>query len=114
MPTPKPLPDVYGRIYRIVSRIPPGTVATYGQIADLAGVGPREVGRALRLMPAGGDCPWHRVINARGEVSVRAGSGTAHLRQERLLEEEGVVLEAGRIDLEVYRWYPDSRVEGDA
>lgn len=106
MPPARRIPPRYHDIYRAVARVPEGTVVTYGQIADLVGVGPREVGRALRLMPAGVDCPWHRVVNARGEVSVRAHSATAHARQRRLLAGEGIVFTRGRIDLDVYRWHP--------
>ena len=95
------------RIYRWVSRIPEGTVATYGQIAGLADVGPREVGRALATLPRGSRCPWHRVINAQGRVSDRGHDFAARANQERLLEAEGVVLRDGRIDLDIYRWEPD-------
>lgn len=94
------------KIYALVSRIPEGAVATYGQIAEQVGVGPRQVGRALAGMPGGVTCPWHRVINARGEVSPRSRSKLAHLRQRRLLEREGIVFRNGRVNLEVYRWYP--------
>ena len=66
----------YERIYREVAKIPEGTVATYGQIAERVGCGPREVGRALSELPPHTSCPWHRVINARGMVSIR--SGTSH------------------------------------
>ena len=96
-----------GAVYRAVRRIPEGTVATYGQIAELAGVGPRQVGRALSGMPEGSQCPWHRVVNARGTISVRSGSPEAHLVQQRMLESEGIVFGDDRIDLEVYRWYPE-------
>ena len=95
------------KIYVMVSRIPEGTVATYGQIAERVGVGPRQVGRALSEMPGDVTCPWHRVINARGEVPLRSGSKAAHLKQRRLLEREGIVFRNGRVDLETYRWYPD-------
>ncbi len=95
------------RIYRWVSRIPEGTVATYGQIARLADVGPRQVGRALAIMPEGSKYPWHRVINAQGKVSDRAHDAGARSNQERLLEAEGVELQDGRIDLDVYRWEPE-------
>lgn len=95
------------KIYAMVSRIPEGTVATYGQIAERVGVGPRQVGRALAEMPGDAICPWHRVINARGVVSPRSGSRLAHLKQRRLLEREGIVFRSGRVDLETYRWYPD-------
>lgn len=97
-------PHVYRAIYRMVHRIPEGTVATYGQIAQAVGCGPRQVGRALSELPPGSDCPWHRVINARGTVSIRSGNHKAHLGQEHLLASEGVVFENGRVDLKVYRW----------
>lgn len=97
----------FRRIYRVVARIPEGTVATYGQIARIVGVGPRQVGQALKALPAGTRCPWHRVINARGTVSIRTGARKAHLVQERLLEAEGVTFVNGRVDLDVYRWHAD-------
>lgn len=100
-------PEVYRRIYREVSRIPEGTVATYGQIAERVGCGPREVGKALSELPPGVTCPWHRVINARGAVSIRSGNHKAHLNQEALLLAEGVEFSNGRINLKVFRWEPD-------
>lgn len=100
-------PDVYRLIYRMVSRIPEGTVATYGQIADLVGCGPRQVGKALSELPQGVDCPWHRVINAQGGISIRSGNHKAHLGQEALLTAEGIAFQAnGRVNLKVYRWEP--------
>lgn len=92
------------RIYRTVARIPEGTVATYGQVAEMVGTGPRQVGRALADLQPGMDCPWHRVINARGMVSIRCGDHKAHLDQEWRLEQEGIVFHNGKLDLEVYRW----------
>ncbi|MDE2999373.1 MAG: MGMT family protein [Gemmatimonadota bacterium] len=97
----------FQRIYRMVGRIPEGTVATYGQIAGIVGVGPRQVGQALKALPAGTRCPWHRVINSRGTVSIRTGDVKARLIQERLLEAEGVTFVNGKVDLEVYRWHAD-------
>ena len=95
------------RIYRVVRRIPEGCVATYGQVAALAGLPrqARQVGYALHALPAGGDgVPWHRVVNARGEVSARSDS-EADLLQRALLESEGVVFDAGgRLSLPRYRW----------
>ncbi len=93
-------------VYRAVDRVPEGTVATYGQIAAQVGIGPRQVGRALREMPEARACPWHRVVNARGQISLRSRSD-GHLRQRRLLEAEGISFGDGRIDLGVYRWEPD-------
>jgi methylated-DNA-protein-cysteine methyltransferase-like protein len=99
------------RIYAVVRRIPCGKVATYGQVAELAGAPrhARQVGYALHALSPESTLPWHRVINARGEVSLRAVSGCDEL-QYQLLEEEGVeITGGGRIDLERYRWRPRGR-----
>jgi methylated-DNA-protein-cysteine methyltransferase-like protein len=98
--------DSYKRIYATVKRIPRGRVATYGQIATLAGLDghARQVGYALHSLPDGIDVPWHRVINAKGEVSPRATSDS-HELQRMLLEEEGVEFSLdGRVDLKTFRW----------
>jgi methylated-DNA-protein-cysteine methyltransferase-like protein len=98
--------DSYARIYAVVARIPPGRVATYGQVAALAGLAghARQVGYALHATPEDLDLPWHRVINAKGEVSPRAEPGPEGY-QRHLLEEEGLVFNtSGRLDLERYRW----------
>lgn len=94
-------------IYKVVRKIPEGTVATYGQIGEMAGTGPRQVGQALKALPPDSNCPWHRVINAQGRVSLRTSSGKAHLVQERLLESEGIEFRNGKVDLDVYRWYSE-------
>jgi methylated-DNA-protein-cysteine methyltransferase-like protein len=96
----------YTRIYATVKRIPRGRVATYGQIATLAGLDghARQVGYALHSLPDRSDIPWHRVINAKGEVSPRSTSDS-HELQRMLLEEEGVEFSLeGRVDLEKFRW----------
>jgi methylated-DNA-protein-cysteine methyltransferase-like protein len=101
----------YDLIYAVVARIPRGRVATYGQVAELAGLGrqPRLVGYALRAMPEECTAPWQRVINARGEISPRAEPGWQDY-QRRLLEEEGVEFdERGRVALERFRWRPRRR-----
>jgi methylated-DNA-protein-cysteine methyltransferase-like protein len=106
--TAEPASPVYQAIYRVVGRIPPGRVSTYGDVARLAGVpgAARQVGYALHALPAGSDLPWHRVINARGEVSTRSEEGPEHL-QRALLEEEGVGFDVrGRCDLSRWRWRP--------
>ena len=92
-------------IYEVVRRIPRGSVATYGQVAELAGLarGARRVGAALRATPAGTQLPWHRVINAQGRISLPADS-EAHATQRRRLEREGVVFLNGRISLRRYGW----------
>ena len=98
----------YERIYAIVRRIPRGRVATYGQVAELAGLEghARQVGYAMHALPAKNNVPWHRVINANGEVSPRT-SGDSHELQRMLLEAEGVEFDLkGRCDLKKYRWKP--------
>lgn len=82
------------RVWRLVRWIPPGRVATYGQIAALAGRpgAARAVGRAMRECPA--DVPWHRVVNARGGISPRAPA-SGMLTQRLRLEAEGVRSRAG-------------------
>jgi methylated-DNA-protein-cysteine methyltransferase-like protein len=89
------------RVYQAVRRIPRGRVATYGQVALLAGTprGARAVGWALRaLRPAlAVRVPWHRVVGAGGRLSPRAGGGEV-LQRRRLLA-EGVAFRGGRVDL---------------
>ena len=95
--------------YEVIARIPRGQVATYGQIAALAGHRgqARQVGYALAATPEGLDLPWHRVINAQGRVSPRA-HGKFHEFQEELLRREGIAMESGRIDLSRYGWDPEA------
>lgn len=104
--------EAYGKIYAVIRRIPRGKVATYGQIAALAGLPGRArlVGASLRDLPDGSSVPWQRVINAQGTISARPGLlGVAEGYQRHLLEEEGVVLSgSGRIDLERFRWDPEA------
>jgi methylated-DNA-protein-cysteine methyltransferase-like protein len=98
-------------VYRIVRRIPAGLVATYGQVAALAGMpgAARQVGWALSALDASDDVPWHRVINAQGEISPRGAPEAGDL-QRALLESEGVELSSqGRIDLGRYAWEPGVR-----
>ncbi len=104
----------YERIYAIVRHIPPGKVATYGQVAELAGLfgKPRLVGYALyRVDMDKDDVPWQRVINAKGEVSESPfRNGTDDL-QRVILEDEGIEFDPkGRIDLKRYRWQPSMEV----
>jgi methylated-DNA-protein-cysteine methyltransferase related protein len=96
----------YQRIYRIVQRIPKGRVATYGQVASLAGLPghARQVGYALHALPGGTVVPWHRVVSATGRISPRAVPG-AELVQQVLLEREGIQLDArGRVPLGRVQW----------
>ena len=96
------------RVYAAVERIPRGRVATYGQIAALIGLpgGARQVGYALYELPGGTGVPWHRVINARGEVSLRKIFGS-DVAQRLRLEREGVQFNGrGRVDLAAFGWRP--------
>lgn len=100
--------DTYQRIYAVVRAIPRGRVATYGQVAALAGLAghARQVGYALHAL-GDDDLPWHRVINARGEISRRSDPGPEPL-QRVMLEAEGVAFDhRGRLDLRRFRWRPE-------
>ncbi len=94
-------------IYDVIARIPKGRVATYGQIASLAGMSgrARQVGYALAATPEELDLPWQRVINAQGRISPRAHT-KFHQLQRLLLEEEGIVFAGDRIDLGRFGWEP--------
>lgn len=94
------------RIYAIVRLIPRGRVATYGQVARLAGLPgrARQVGYALAALPAGHKVPWHRVVNARGEISARADPLFEGIQRDLLEQEEVVFGVAGRISLPCYQW----------
>jgi methylated-DNA-protein-cysteine methyltransferase-like protein len=100
------IPNFFERVYQIVRMIPPGQVATYGQIAEIVSHrrAARTVGWALNGLPKGSDVPWQRVINARGEISL-GRRGRAAARQRVLLEEEGITFDAqSRVDLDRYQW----------
>ena len=97
----------------MVRRIPRGRVATYGQVAVLAGLpgAARQVGYALHALPDDSGVPWQRVVNGRGRVSARSLPGSERV-QRAVLELEGVVFdEAGRIDLERHGWRPRAAPE---
>ena len=101
-------PDINQRIWQVVALIPPGNVATYGDVAAQAGLpgAARRVGRALKHLPADTRIPWHRVVNAQGRISLPAGSASQYTQRERL-EAEGVSFRGGKsIDLARYRAWP--------
>lgn len=95
------------RALAIILAIPRGRVATYGQVAGVAGSpnGARQVARVLHSLSRAYRLPWQRVINSRGSISLPRGAGFEH--QKALLESEGVkVGRNGRIDLNRYLWVP--------
>ncbi len=105
------MPDREVRVQRIldcVRDVPCGNVASYGQIAALAGVpnGARQVGRALRELAPGNDVPWHRIVTASGRLAFAPGSA-AWRRQRHKLLAEGVLFDGERIRMRQYRWQPD-------
>ena len=103
----------YERIWSAVCRIPKGRVATYGQIARVAGL-PRQarmVGYALHALSddLASSVPWQRVVNAQGRISARAFAGSEAV-QRRRLEREGVEFDLrDRVDLERFGWRVSSR-----
>lgn len=105
------LEALYGRIYAVVRRIPRGRVATYGQVAELAGLpgGARVAGAAMKVSTPALGLPWHRVVGKRGKrmagINIHDPVGAAV--QRRLLEEEGVEMtDVGAIRLDRFGWLP--------
>lgn len=96
------------RIWATIRDIPEGSVASYGQIAEIAGIprGARQVGYALRHLPSGSKVPWYRVIQASGKIAFKSGSDAFNEQSKRLLREDVAILN-GRIDMKKYRWQPD-------
>ena len=96
------------RIWETIADIPPGCVANYGQVAEIAGIprGARQVGYALRHAPRGLELPWHRVILSSGRSAFDPNS-RAFQRQRDRLADEGVVMLNGKVDMAKYRWQPD-------
>jgi methylated-DNA-protein-cysteine methyltransferase related protein len=97
----------YQHIWQTVLTIPAGKVASYGQIADLAGLPGRArlVGRCMAYAPAAMQVPWYRVLRANGQLAFKAGSN-ASLKQTGLLQEEGVAVIKNRVQMDEYRWQP--------
>lgn len=103
----KPSASSYLVIYRTVRRVPRGKVATYGQIASLAGYPghARRVGYALHALPANSGVPWHRVVNAVGALSVGRLDPDSGREQRLRLELEGVRFDGrGRVMLARHGW----------
>lgn len=102
--------STYDRIYESVKLIPRGKVATYGQIAAMAGNEnwARIVGNALHVNPDPMNIPCHRVVNAKGEMSQSFAFGGAR-QQKELLEQEGIVFEDEKVNLKRYKWNTSCR-----
>ena len=93
------------KIYTMLASIPEGNVATYGQIARLAGLSGRArlVGGVLGQLPEDTKLPWHRVVNAAGKISLAKDSPSYKLQKTRL-QDEGVVIINDRVRLQTYGW----------
>lgn len=96
------------RIWATIEDIPPGSVANYGQIAEIAGIrrGARQVGYALRQLPPDSGVPWHRVIQSTGRIAFPEGSDAFNEQRKRLIV-EGVTVRRGKVDMRIFRWQPD-------
>lgn len=96
------------RIWETIRDIPPGSVANYGQIAEIAGIprGARQVAYALRVAPPDLELPWFRVITSSGKIAFDPNSRQFRTQRDRLLEEDVPVIN-GKVDMSRYRWQPD-------
>jgi methylated-DNA-protein-cysteine methyltransferase-like protein len=95
------------RVYALVAQIPPGRLATYGQVAELIGAWgcARQVGWALRRLPLPSPLPWHRVVNAQGRVSLSLAREGSDWIQAELLRQEGIPVDGeGRLPLRPFLW----------
>ena len=93
------------RIWHVVHSIPRGKVASYGQVARMAGLPgyARYVGHTMKLLPAGTKLPWYRVVNSQGRISFKPGT-RQYLLQKSLLEKEGIVFISGKFSMKQYGW----------
>ena len=109
------VPSFDQRVYAAVGQIPYGRLATYGQIAELIGAYgcARQVGWALRRLPLPSAVPWHRVVNAKGEVSMSLSREGSDWIQRELLIAEGIPVDAeGRLELGRFLWRVQTLPEG--
>ncbi|MFT4809504.1 MAG: methylated-DNA-protein-cysteine methyltransferase-like protein [Paraglaciecola sp.] len=98
----------YTKIWRTVQLIPLGKVASYAQIADLAGLPGRArlVGKSLGYVPKDMGVPWHRVLRFNGQIAFPTGSEQSQ-RQTGLLQQEDVAVFNSRVKLSLFQWQPD-------
>lgn len=94
-------------LYLTLNQVPEGKVVSYGQLAELAGLGraARWVGRTLSQLPDGTSLPWHRVIGAGGKVSLPAGTVSGDEQRARL-RAEGILVQNNRVDIRRHGWRP--------
>lgn len=98
--------EFYQSVKEIIKAIPPGKVATYGQIATYAGNprGARQVAWVLHSSSRKEQLPWHRVVNGKGRISL---TGSGYEMQKALLEKEGITFDSDdTIDFDLYLWRP--------
>jgi methylated-DNA-protein-cysteine methyltransferase-like protein len=95
------------KVYMVLAAVPSGSVVTYGQVAELAGLprAARMVGRILGKLPRDTELPWHRVVNAAGKISLPEDS-PGYKTQKARLQEEGLVLNNNRVSLKQFNWQP--------
>jgi len=110
MPNFEPLNSPQARreaLYLVLAQVPPGKVVSYGQLAQLAGLGraARWVGRTLSQLPDDSRLPWHRVLSASGRLSLPAGT-PAGAEQRARLRTEGLILAGDRVDMQRFSWHP--------
>jgi methylated-DNA-protein-cysteine methyltransferase-like protein len=94
-------------LYLTLAQVPEGRVVSYGQLAELAGLGraARWVGRALSQLPEGSSLPWHRVLGADGRLSLPVGSASGDEQRARL-RAEGLTITNNRVDIRRHGWRP--------
>lgn len=97
------------KVISVIKSIPEGYVMTYGQIARVAGNprSARQVARILHSMSRKHELPWHRVINAKGEISIKEEA--LYFEQKLTLEMEGIVFSEGKVDLPTYQFHPEEQ-----
>lgn len=98
------------RVIQIIRSIPAGKVMTYGQVAAAAGNprGARQISRILHSMSKKYELPWHRIINVQGGISTPTNADQKGINQREMLAIEGVEFGLdGKVDLAMYRWFPN-------
>jgi methylated-DNA-protein-cysteine methyltransferase-like protein len=100
--------ELHRQILEVIALIPYGKVATYGQIAKLAGLPKhaRLVGYVLKHLDKSSEIPWYRVINSQGKISVTRINQQGENVQQSLLEQEGIYLLNGKVSLKKFGWMP--------